>query len=607
MREKCAGMAALVVLLVAAPSLAVEPPDGLARQASLVGDTVLPGEPVVLRLTWRNTSARTLECRDDQLLRISVERAGDGAAARPLWLLRKPLKVGEATIRLAPGKTFSRPVLVILGRPEDRESSPPEFVFPAAGKYRLAIEGIADPPSLTVTVQDLASVDDLAAHQLWTTDVAGLLVAPARDAAGPAGLAKVYTERPLSRYAPYAMWAHVQELATFDSFRSAPRAAMLLETLLDRYGSFPLREEAFKALVELYHAMNDGEAAREAAEDFARAMPASDAVAALKQTYGDTFDALGPRRPAPPAGTAVVRATLDLTGADAIPAAVRPVFEAYWKSVAAGNLDALPAMLARDFMGDYGPRGAFVSALGQHRMGATAGAMQVAVSKAAMAPSFDRPHSLPRGMAMSWHGNLCVIEGSLTIKWTIPGVTSGNTLQAPRACWVFCGYPDGTWKLLSETVPSRNLLAGALGQTLTRRLARTFAAWRASDGQRERSVFEEVKERLNLADKVVDSRTQWLSMQVRMGGEARDEVQLIGQVRLLMKPMPAEPAKETWVERIVVIFLVLGDGDALVLKDWKFYEPPGRTPAKQGAACLPTGNLVCWYESARYGFARRVS
>jgi hypothetical protein len=580
MREKCAGVAALVVLLMAAPSSAVEPPDGLVRQVSLLGDTVLPGEPVVLRLTWRNTSARTLECRDDQLLRITVERAGDSAAARPLWLLRKLLKAGEATVRLAPGKAFSRQVLVVLGRSEDRESSPPEFVFPAAGKYRLAIEGIADPPSLTITVQDLASVDDLAARHLWTVDVAGLLVAPARDAAGPAGLAKVYTERPLSRYAPYAMWAQVQELAAFDGFRNGPRAAMLLETLLDRYGSFPLREEAFEALVELYHAMNDGEAARETAEDFARAMPASDAVAALKQTYGDTFDALGPRRPAPSAGTAAVRATLDLTGADAIPAAVRPVFEAYWKSVAAGNFEAVPALLARDFMGDYGPRGAFVSALGQHRMGATAGAMQVAVSKAAMASSFDRLHSLPRGMARSWHGNLCVIEGSLTIKWTIPGVTTGDTLRAPRACWVFNGYPDGTWKLVSETVPSRNLLAGALGQTLTRRLARTFAAWRASDGQRERSVFEEVKERLNLADKVVDSRTQWIGMQVRMGGEARDEVQLIGQVRLLMKPAPAEPAKETWVERIVAIYMLLGDGDTLVLKEWKFYEPPGRPPAE---------------------------
>jgi hypothetical protein len=133
---------------------------------------------------------------------------------------------------------------------------------------------------------------------------------------------------------------------------------------------------------------------------------------------------------------------------------------------------------------------------------------------------------------------------------------------------------------VSETVPSRNLLAGALGQTLTRRLARTFAAWRPSDGQRERSVFEEVKERLNLADKVVDRRTQWISMQVRMGGEARDEVQLIGQVRLLMKPAPPEPAKETWVERMVAIFLLLGDGDTLVLKEWKFYEPPGGSPAR---------------------------
>jgi ketosteroid isomerase-like protein len=572
------GVSALLGAL-SAPSLAIEPPDGLVRQVSLLGDTALPGEPVVLRLTWRNTSARTLECRDDQLLRITVQRAGDGAA-RPLWLLRKPLKAGEAAVRLAPGKAFSRQVLVVLGRSEDRESSPPEFVFPAAGKYRLAIEGIADPPSLTVTVQDLASVDDLAARHLWTVGTAGLLVASARDAAGPPGLARIYTERPLSRYAPYAMWAHVQELAAFDGFRNGPRAAMLLETLLDRYGSFPLRDEAFKALVELYHAMNDGEAARETAEDFARAMPAGDAVAALKQAYGDTFDALGPHRPAPPAGTAAVRATLDLTGADALPAAVRPVFEAYWKSVAAGNLEALPALLARDFMGDYGPRGAFISALGQHRMGATAGAMQVAVSKAAMASSFDRPHSLPRGMATSWHGNLCVIEGSVTIKWTIPGVAGGDSLRAPRACWVFNGYPDGTWKLVSETVPSRNLLAGALGQTLTRRLARTFAAWRPSDGQRERSVFEEVKERLNLADKVVDGRTQWVGMQVRMGGAARDEVQLIGQVRLLMKPAPAEPAKETWVERMVAIYMLLGDGDTLVLKEWKFYEPPGRSPAR---------------------------
>jgi hypothetical protein len=74
---------------------------------------------------------------------------------------------------------------------------------------------------------------------------------------------------------------------------------------------------------------------------------------------------------------------------------------------------------------------------------------------------------------------------------------------------------------------------------------------------------------------VVDSRTQWVSVQVRMTGAARDEVQVIGQVRMLTNPTAAEPGSEVWVEKIVAIFLVLGDGGDLVLKSWDFSDASG--------------------------------
>ena len=540
-----------------------------------MGGAVLPGEPVVLRLTWRNTSDKTVEFREEQFLGVTVRRAGDSGAPRPLWVLRRPTRAGPATLTLAPGKTWSRKVPMVLGRPENNDRSPAEFVFPAAGKYSFAVQGVADPASLSVTVQDPASAGDVAARALWTVDVARCLVSERRDPVSLAAIEKIYTDCPGSRYAPYALWAHGDELAQREDLRSAPRAAALTERLLDRYADFPLREETFKALVDLYADMGDKESARETAEDLAQAMPAGEAVAALKQLYGDTFDKLGPRRRAPPTGATVVRTSLSLSGAEAIPAPVRQVFEGYWKSVSGGDLQALAAMLTRDFMSDYGSRGAFVSALWQHRMNATAGAMQVTVKKAGMAASFDRPRSLPRGEARHWRGNLCVVEGSLNVKWTIPNVTRGDTLQAPWACWVFYGYPDGTWKLLSETAPSRNYLVGAMGQALTQRLTKTFATWSISDGRRQRSPYEEIKARLNLADKVVDSRTQWVSVQVRMTGAARDEVQVIGQVRMLTNPTAAEPGSDVWVEKMVAIFLVLGDGGDLVLRSWDFFDASG--------------------------------
>jgi len=566
-----------------ASSPAAETAAEIQRQVAVVGETVCPGEPAVLRLTWRNKSSNAVEFRDDQPLRVTVQRSGDNAAPRQLWLVRRPLKAGEVTLKLAAGKACSRKVLMVVGRPENNDRSPVEFVLPAAGKYSVSIEGVAEPASLSITVRDPVSADGLAARSAWTVDVARCLFADRRTSAGLAALESVHTERPGSCYAPYAMWAHADDLGRQNEIRSGSRAAVLMEMLLDRYGDFPLREEAFATLVDLYESIGDKEAARETAEEFAQAMPASESVAALKQRHGETFESLGPRRPAASAGEAVVRTTLSLSDAEAIPAPVRSVFEAYWKSVSEGNLQALPAMLTRDFMGDYGRRTEFVSALAQHRKGAAGGAIEVTVKRAGMAPSFNRPRSLPRGDARAWRGNLCVIEGSISIKWNIPNVTRGDTLQAPWACWVFYGYPDGTWKLLSETASSRNYLAGAQGQVLLRSLPRTFPSWRTSDGKRERSPYEEIRARLGLDDKVVDNRTQWLSMQVRMTGAGRDEVLVIGQVRMLKKPSDAEPAKETWVEQIVGISLVLTDAGGLVLKDWSLFDATGApVPGRSG-------------------------
>jgi hypothetical protein len=561
--------------VTAPPPRAAEPPGGLSRQVAVLGDAVLPGEPLVLRMTWHNTSSKSVECRDDQPLRVTVRKAGE-AAARQLAILRRLPRGPAATISLAPGKSFSRKILVVVGQAGDAEGAPAEFVLPAAGKYTLSVEGVTEPAALAVTVAAPASAEDAAACHAWTVEAARCLAVDQSDAAGAAAIEKMCAEHPTSRYAPYAMWAQADELARRGGRRGVARAAVLCEGLLDRHPAFPLREEAFRALVSLYEAMGDGPSARETAEDFARTAGAGELVADLRRTYGESFERLGPPRPAPPSGRAVLAVPVQGSGTEGIPPAVRPAFDAFWKAIGQGDFAALPGMLARDFMSDYGPRSAYAGALAQHRKDATAGQIQFIVTRAHMETAFARPASLPKGEERAWYGNLCVIEGSLHIKWTIPNAVSGDTLDAARACWVLCGYPDGKWRLLSETCPSRNYLIGALAQRVMKDLTKTFTTWRVSDGTRERSPYEEIKARAGLTGKVADERTQWANFQLAMVGPGRQEARIIGLARMLLKPPAGDPAKEVWAEWLVTILLVPGDGDSLILKDLSATE--GRMP-----------------------------
>jgi len=568
-----AALAALPALLEAAPATApdvtppapraAEPQVGLHRQVTVIGDTVLPGEPLVLRITWHNTSAKTVECRDDQPLRATVQKMGEGAPRR-FTLLRRLPRGPAATIPVPPGKSFSRKILVVVGQEAGAGPGPGEFVLPAPGKFSLSFEGITDPATLLVTVTAPASAEDAAASHAWTVEAARCLVSDQTDAACAAALEKMYAEQPTSRYAPYAMWARADDLARHGGQRGVMRAIALCEGVVDRYPAFPLRDEAFRALVSLYAATGDAESARETAADFARAAGASDVVADLRRMYGESFDRLGPPRPAP---ISRLRVPVSGSGTEAIPPAVRPAFDAFWKAVGDGDFAGLSGMLARDFMSDYGPRGAYASALAQHRRDATAGQIQFVVTRARMETAFARPASLPKGEERTWYGSLCVIEGSLRIKWAIPNAVSGDTLDAQHACWVLCGYPDGKWKLVSETCPSRNYLIGALAGKLMAALPKTFVTWRVSDGRRERSVYEEIKAQAGLAGKVADDRTQWFSYQLSMVGQGREEARITGLVRMFLQSSATDPAKALCVERSVAISLVLSEGDVLILKD----------------------------------------
>lgn len=556
---------ALVAALGAAAAAAESPPV-LERRIEVVTPAVLVGEPVILKITYRNASTQTVDLRDEAL-QVSVQ-AGGGVAARTLYLVKRP----RPLTAIEPGQVHTRKAPVILGRPEAAETSPAEWVFPTAGRYGLAVAG-AEAAPMVVTVADVVAPEDLAARDLWTLDVAAGLVAESeRHKTAMAALDRMTNECPAARLAAYALWVRADDLARgATDQRDYARAAGLCETLLDRYPDFALREETFKALVGIYQAYRQGVRARTTAEDFARAFPESEHVVRLRKAYGDAFGGLGPARDLPAVGAPVARAEFTGVGMELLPAGVRPAFEAFWQAVAAGDLAAVEALLARDFVSDAGDRGEYLRSLWRQRKGATAGQIQVSVAKATPARSYARPATMPAGDARTYAGTLYVIEGGLATGWARPPAVVGMTVQssrreAPKTTWVLCGYPDGKWRLVSEVALTRNLSVGQAAQRLFHTLPEMFPRWKRSDGERERCPYEEIKAELGLTDKVFDGRTEWKSYTVIMVGGGDNEVKVDGHLRMLLKPEAAGGAKEQWVDRDVTVMLTAGPDETLLLK-----------------------------------------
>ncbi|MBE3095578.1 MAG: hypothetical protein IMZ44_00440 [Planctomycetes bacterium] len=545
----------------------VEPPPWAPeRRVTGPAGPAWPGLPIVVTVTYRNTLSCAARVPDWWTYNVTVRKAGAAGAAGPaqaLWVRAASAPCSQPVL-LGPGESRTRTALAVVGRLEDSDTSPPLLLFPEAGRYAIEGDGWGQGGPLEVTIEEPQAPDDRAARGLWTADVAACLVGDAARLSDALPAAeRICTQYPLSRYAGYALYLRAEHACRRGDPRDRAEAAHGCEVILERHPEVLIRDRVLALLAVFSEQVLQRQRAREAAGELSRLFPASDCLADLRRANPVLFAAAAAG--GPPDDRTPAAVTLSVSGLEAVPEGPRRTLEAFLQAAAQGRLDAIEALLARDFMGDFGPRSQYAEKLRLERRGIAGGEMRVAVRKAAMVPEYRRLISLPRGEQRTWHGPVCLVEGAVSARWAPD--RPGNRLDAPEASWALYEYPRGTWKVISETCPTRNLAAGAMGQRLMRDLPRTLTAWKVTDGTRERRPYEEIKQQARLGGPTLDQRTEWRTHSVTAVGKDADEILLTGRVRLLLEAGAADPKTEQWVEREVRMHLVLGDGGSPVLRE----------------------------------------
>jgi len=529
--------------------------------------TVPPGLPAALQVALKNTGPKAVEVAEEGFRIVTVEKEGSEARAEPAETARQfwvwlPPPIKRQAVLLDPGRTVTRTVLLVVGRPRGDPKAALEWLFPQPGRYRVRTGGVDAESPILVTVAPSEAAADRAAGDLWTLQAAAALAGEGWPVRALLPLAdKIVAAAPNGPYAAYALWLKADFLARHAAdIREMNLAAYLCDAILERHPDMAAQDEVFEALFTVCGAGGQATRARDAAADLAAAFPQSLSLARVRQAGGDAA-----RVSAAPAAGAGIPVTI--SGLDQVQRGPREVLDAYWRSAAKGRLLAVSGVLARDFMGGFGTRVEQLEHLSGLVVRAAGGEIRVAVRKAAMADAYDRPVSLPNGEERSWRGHICIIEGTVSV----PGAAdrSGRAAAAEpiKASWALLESPAGTWKLISETRSDRNLSAGVLGRKLLYDLNMGFPTWHLSDGRRDRFPYEEVKRQAGVAGKVVDERTEWDSHTLVMAGPARDQMVLTGQVRMLLKADAGVAARGTWVARSVQVTLVVDDRGVLVLKD----------------------------------------
>jgi hypothetical protein len=522
-----------------------------------------PGLPVVVTVTYRNTLSRAARVPDWWTYNVTVRQVGGTAPGQTLWV-RAASALSLQPVLLGPGESRTRTALAVIGRREDSDTSPPLLLFPEAGRYAIEGDGWGQGGPLEVTVEEPQAPDDRAARGLWTADVAACLVGDAARLPGAMPPAeRLCAQYPLSRYAGYALYLRAEQAFRRGDLRDRAEAAHGCEVILERHPEVLIRDRVLALLAVLSEQALQKQRAREAAEELHRVFPASDCLADLRRANPALFAAAandGPPDDRPPAAV-----TLSVSGLETVPEGPRRTLETFLHALAQGRLDVVEAILARDFMGDFGPRSQYAEKLRLERRGVAGGEMRVSVRRVAVVAEYHRLISLPRGEERTWHGPVCLVEGVVSARWTPD--RPGNGFDAPLASWALYEYPRGTWKVISETCPTRNLAAGAMGQRLMRDLPRTLTSWKVADAARERRPYEEIKQQAGLAGRTVDERTEWRTHSVTTVGKDAYEILLTGRVRLLLAAGAADPKTEQWVQREVRMHLVLGDDGSPVLRE----------------------------------------
>ena len=573
-------LATCEVMAAVSTPISAKSADNFRLSVEAVNSPVFPGEPVRLRLAWRNVSPQAAQMTNYRIYVLYVGVPGQAATQFELYEARPAELRSLRPVPLNPGESFHSDIWVAVGRESPRPDRQPwRWLFPAAGEYQVWPEGY-DPRSAGV-VQVVEPVDpsDRTVREWWNLDLATAFLGGTMTPETRVVADKIVQLHPQSRYAPYAAWAKVLDLCggqlgVYVPSVDNPAMSKLLEFIIDRHPKSMVREDALRQAFTTYIILADWQHAKQMVQSLAKEFPQSRYLANLRRAYGEDFERV---RPPPPPPTPLVAkvakpADLKIEGIETVPDGPRQALKAFLDAMAREDLDGVKKLLAADFMGDGGPtHHGPVSGLWKDY---NTSEIRVAVKKAESVDTYTRPASLPMGSEQTWKGRICLIEVSMSVRRQDLLTAKSEDVEYERIWWAFRENPAGQWRLVSQHRYSRNWLASQLGTGLRGSLESGFITWRVSDGKSERRPFEEIRNKLGLKN-VVDTRTQWKASWPMMVGPKHEQVQIRGNLRLLVRDEQIVPAKEEWIEREVTLLLDLAPDDkSLLLRDIQISDTP---------------------------------
>ncbi len=261
-----------------------------------VNSPLLVGEPLYLRLSWRNTSEQTVPLVFGVVHQVHVGAEGQPPALLRLYHGWRPSTyIRVRPVNLDPGQVHVRTLWVdLVGEHEVR------LLFDRAGTYRIRPAGFPADSAALVEVRDPVDPQDRQASRLWN-QTAARAWGSARDIAhatstGPvrAAVDEILTKCPESRFAPYAAWIKIMDLTKGVRVSDSrdvdyPAVSKWLEFILTRHPKSPLREAALEEAVGAYRGQRDWSRAKETVEQLAREFPLSVRLAGLRKTYVGPF------------------------------------------------------------------------------------------------------------------------------------------------------------------------------------------------------------------------------------------------------------------------------------------------------------------------------
>jgi len=264
-----------------------------------VNSPLLVGEPLYLRLSWRNTSEQAVQLVYRGVYQVHVSVEGQPPALLHLCREWGPSNIRRVSpINLDPGQVYMTNVWVdLVGEHEGR------LLFDRAGTYRIRPAGFPPDSAALVEVRDPVDPQDRQASRLWT-QAAARAWASARDLVGDtlteavrSSVDEILAKCPESRFASYAAWIKVMDLKHrirwwASSDVNYPAVLKWLEFILTRHPKSPLREAVLEKAVDAYLAQGDWSRARETAEQLAREFPLNTRVARLRKIHGEDFERL---------------------------------------------------------------------------------------------------------------------------------------------------------------------------------------------------------------------------------------------------------------------------------------------------------------------------